>query len=86
MFLAMFRSEVLAYRSDRLSGDVTIAVPVSWQYIGYGLLASLIVAAAFLSAASYARVETVAGIITPDKGITTIMPSRAGIIMSLNVR
>src|SRR5687767_11355358 len=31
----LFRQEVLEQRADRLHGDVSIAVPISWQIIGY---------------------------------------------------
>jgi membrane fusion protein len=82
----LFRPEVVANRADRLSGDVAIAVPVSWLSIGYLLFAGVTVAIAFLSLASYSRVETVTGTITPDKGVATILPTRSGVIASLSAR
>ncbi|KTE15602.1 secretion protein HlyD [Sphingopyxis sp. H115] len=82
----MFRHQALSRRIDRLSGDVAIAVPISWQSIGYLLFVGVAVAVAFLSLASYSRVETVAGTITPDKGVATILPTRGGVIASLSVR
>ncbi len=81
----LFRSEVVANRAGRLSGDVAIAVPVSWLTIGYLLFAGVTVAIAFLSLASYSRVETVTGTIAPDKGVATILPTRNGVIISLPV-
>ena len=41
----LFRQEVLRHRADRLHGDVSIAVPVSWQALGFLLLAALVTAA-----------------------------------------
>lgn len=82
----LFRTEALTHRADRLSGDVSIAVPISWQAIGYLLLGSVAVGFAFLNFASYSRVEVVTGGIVPDAGITVILPTRAGIIASLPVR
>lgn len=82
----MFRTEVEAFRRDRLAGDVVISVPMAWQTIGYLLLASIVAAIAFLSVAGYARVETVNGVIVPEAGVTAIVPSRSGVIASLPVR
>lgn len=82
----MFRLEVLSQRAEHLSGDVSIAVPVPWQSIGYLLFGGVAVAVAFLSFASYSRVETVTGTIMPDKGVATILPTRSGVIASLSVR
>lgn len=82
----MCRSEVLSYRSDRLAGDVSVAIPVSWQGIGYLVFGGVLAAFAFLSFASYSRVETVTGLITPDKGVSAILPSRNGVIETVTVK
>ncbi len=79
----MFRSEVEP--NGRLDGETFIAMPISWQAISYLLLASLLVALIFLSLASYSRVETDLGTVTPDKGISTILPTRAGTVVELAV-
>jgi membrane fusion protein len=57
----MFRSEVLTQRADRLAGNVSIAIPVAWQAVGYFLFVSLIVGFAFLSFTTYSRVEVASG-------------------------
>ena len=82
----MFRSEAIANRSDRLSGDVAIAVPVAWQAIGYLIFGGVAVGVLFLSLASYSRVETVTGIISPNTGVSNIIATRAGVIAALPVR
>lgn len=82
----MFRSVFLKQRIDRLSGDVSIAVPVAWQSIGYLVFGGVAATAAFLSVASNARVETVTGTITPDKGISTVVPTRSGVVAALTVK
>ena len=61
-------------------------MPVSWQSIGYLLFSGVAVTVAFLSFASYSRVETVTGTITPDKGVAAVLPTRGGVISSLSVR
>lgn len=63
-----------------------MAVPVQWQTIGLLIFGSVAAALLFLALAPYARVETVAGTIVPDKGVSAIVPARAGIIAALPVR
>jgi membrane fusion protein len=82
----LFRSEVATFRADRLFGDVAIAVPIAWLALATLIFGSLISAIAFISAASYARVETVTGAIVPDTGVSLIVPTRSGVIATLPVR
>ena len=56
---SLFRSEVLNQKKDRLSGEVSIAVPMPWQLIGYLNFGGVVAAATFLSLASYSRVENI---------------------------
>ena len=82
---ALFRSEVLNQKKDRLSGEVSIAVPMPWQIIGYLIFGSVAIALIFLSLASYSRVETVTGIVVPDQGVASIIPTRGGTITEIMV-
>ncbi|MFN3620207.1 HlyD family efflux transporter periplasmic adaptor subunit [Sphingorhabdus sp.] len=82
----MFRAEVTTKHHNRLSGDVAIAVPVAWQSIGYLIFGGVVLGLLFLSLANYSRVETVTGLISPNTGVSTIVPTRAGVIASLAVR
>lgn len=82
----MFRHELISASRNRLSGDVAIAVPVSWQSVGYLIFGGIVASVLFLSLASYSRIETVAGAIIPDTGVSTIVPTRAGVIAALAVR
>lgn len=84
--IPLFRPEALAARKEHLNGDISLAVPLSWQLIGYLLCAALVAAAAFLTLASYSRVETVGGSIVVDKGTAPIVPSRAGVVVDLGVK
>ncbi|WP_340267616.1 HlyD family secretion protein [Sphingobium mellinum] len=81
----LFRQEALAHRAERLHGNVNIATPMSWQVIGFLLFAALITVIAFLATATYARVETVPGQVALDRGVATIVPSRAGIVVGIDV-
>ncbi|WP_243444797.1 HlyD family secretion protein [Sphingosinicella humi] len=84
--MSLFRKEALEYRADRLHGEVNLALPVSWQLIGYGLLAALAIALLFLAVASYSRVETVPGAVVLDRGVAPIVPTRQGIVAALHVK
>jgi membrane fusion protein len=81
----LFRSEMFSRKPDRLFGDVNIAVPITWQTIGYSLFGSLVAAAVFLSLASYSRVETVSGKIVPQAGVAQVLPIRPGTVSALPV-
>src|SRR5262245_30672801 len=83
--IPLFRTEHLRHLTQRLHGDINVAVPVSWHLVGYFLFASLIAALVFLCTTSYARVETVTGAITLDKGVISIVPTRSGIVTELLV-
>lgn len=81
----LFRTEPTVSHRNRLSGDVAIAVPISWQAISLLIFGSLGSAGIFLSFASYARVVNVTGAISPDMGIAGILPTRTGIVTGLSV-
>ncbi len=84
--MQLFRDEAISKHRNRLSGDVSIAIPVGWQSIGLLIFGSVAAAMLFLALASYSRVETVSGTITPDTGVSSIVPTRAGVIMALTVK
>lgn len=83
--MPMFRQEAIERHRDKATGSVAIAVPVSWNVISYLIFGGLLVATLFLSLASYSRVETALGTVTPDKGISTILPTRTGTVVELAV-
>jgi membrane fusion protein len=84
--IPLFRPEAVAARKERLHGDISLAVPLSWQIVGYLLCAALIAAGSFLAFATYSRVETVSGSVVVDKGTAPIVPTRAGVVASLGVK
>jgi membrane fusion protein len=81
----LFRKEAIEHRVDRLHGDINLALPIGWQVIGYLFLAALISAILFLASASYAKIETVPGVIIPDKGVAIAVPTRPGVLTTLMV-
>lgn len=86
MTVPLFRSEVVEARAPRLYGDVSIAQPLAWRVLTWGLLAALAVGCVFLFSVSYTRVETVSGEIVLDTGVAPIVASRPGVLMSLYVK
>lgn len=82
----LFRQEIFESRSRKLDGDVSLAVPMSWQAIGYLLLLLLVVVSAFLFSASYSRIEIAEGGIALDAGVASIVPSKGGVVVDLRVR
>lgn len=75
--MPLFRPEA-SRAQDTLHGDVNLAPPVSWQLLGVFLLTSVVAAGVFMAVAQYAKVTVATGIVTGDKGVIRIFPSRAG--------
>jgi membrane fusion protein len=82
----LFRDRAVAYKADRLLGDVNLATPIGWQLIGYLMLVALIAAGMFFSLGSYSRVETVPGIVVPDKGVVSVTAARTGVLTDIFVK
>jgi membrane fusion protein len=76
---------VLKARADPLQGEMAIFVPFAWRLVGYVLFFAVTVALAFLSLATYSRVETVSGLVVPDRGVAAVVPPRAGIVTAIAV-
>lgn len=81
----LFRKEALAYRSQRLDGSISLATPLSWQIISALFIAGLIAIMVFLMSGSYSRVEVVRGVVTLDRAIAQVSPTRAGIVGKVHV-
>jgi membrane fusion protein len=82
----LFREEARRNRGDKLLGDISLAMPLSWQVIGFTMLAILVAAFLFLALASYSRVEMASGAIVLDRGVVTVVPPRRGSIAEIAVR
>jgi membrane fusion protein len=84
--MSLFRKEALEHSRPRLEGDVSLAVPLSWQILGHLFGVTLLVIVVFLSTADYARIETVAGQISPRDGLISVVPPRNGVVSELAVK
>ncbi|MDB5423533.1 MAG: secretion protein HlyD family protein [Phenylobacterium sp.] len=83
--MPLFRPQALRGQ-DTLHGEVSLAPPVSWQALGVFMLGSLAVAVAFMAFAGYAKVTAVKGVVTGDRGVVRIAPTRAGVLDQVFVR
>ncbi len=82
----MFRQEVVEKsRRQSLAGNVWVAVPLSWQAIGFLVFCCVVSAILFLSLSSYPRTEIAAGTIVPESGVVLVTATRSGVISSLAV-
>lgn len=81
--MAIFRQEVLTRQRHRLSGDINMALPLSWRVCGVLLFASVLIAGSFLSLASYSRTTVVTGILAPTAGVARVVSSTSGTLVRL---
>src|SRR5688572_18227775 len=56
--MSLFRPEATERHSQRLTGSVSMAVPIGWHLAGYLMAGALFLALMFVSLASYSRIVT----------------------------
>lgn len=84
--MTFFRPEVIAYKNrDRLAGEVLISTPSSFYLTTIFFTASLVVCAILAFNAEYPHIESLRGVILPDRGLINVAPSRAGTVTSVEV-
>jgi membrane fusion protein len=76
----LFRSEAVEAHQNRLLGEVFIALPPTFFRLTTLLVVLVTGCLVFLSVGSYARKESVAGILSPDLGLARIHPPRSGVV------
>ena len=82
---SIFRREALDYRSSRLSGEINLAQPFSWQFVSYFMAAVLVISVIILISSTYTKNETVTGTIVPSNGLVRVFPTRPGKVVELSV-
>ncbi len=82
---SLFRPEVRRSLQDRQWGRVSLLQPLSTKVLCWGLVATAVMIAAFLSVADYARKETVTGYLAPTAGVVKIVAPRPGVIGAIHV-
>src|SRR5712692_8619433 len=82
----LFRREAVSHATQRLSGAVVLATPLSVRVLGLLFGGIVLAAVIFVSMATYARKATVNGWLVPDQGLIRATASSAGFIQSMAVK
>lgn len=83
--MSLFRKEVVEASQDRLHGEVVLSQPLSTKLFAGALFGILAIAAIWVSVGTYARVETVPGILITDLPSAKIVAPQQGVVVQLNV-
>lgn len=83
--MSLIRKEAVSHQSERLTGAITLAQPLSIK-LSVLTLVSFAVVITFLFGAQYARKETVRGFLMPNKGVVKSFASQVGTIENLWVK
>jgi len=84
--VSLFRKEAVSHQSERLTGTITLAQPLSLTSTVIILVAIAVAVVAFLFNAQYSRKETVRGFLMPSKGVIKSFARQGGIIEKLWVK
>jgi membrane fusion protein len=82
----LFRKEAIVHATQRLSGAVVLATPLSVRLLGLLFSAIILAAVVFASMATYARKATVTGWLVPDQGLVRATVATAGFVQSVAVK
>lgn len=81
--MSLFRKEAVFHQSERLTGAISLAQPLSLKLTVLLLVAVALIIVVFLFNAEYSRKETVRGFLTPSKGMIKTFATRGGTIERL---
>jgi membrane fusion protein len=84
--MSLFRKEVIAHQSERLTGVITLAQPLSIKLTVLILVLVAIAIIVFVFNAEYSRKETVRGFLMPNKGMIKSYANQGGTIEKLWVQ
>jgi membrane fusion protein len=84
--MSLFRKEAVAHQSERLTGAITLAQPLSIKLTVVILVAVAVALVIFLFTAEYSRKETVRGFLMPNKGVIKSFANQGGTIEKLWVK
>ncbi len=83
--MLLFRQQVLEACRNRLHGEVVLSQPLSAKLWAGALFATLAIAAIWVSIGTYARIETVPGILVTDIPSAKVIAPQQGVIVDLQV-
>ena len=78
--VALFRQEAVAHSSNRLMGEVVLAIPTSLRIYAGIVISVVVVCVLFLSFATYTRNEEVTGWLVPRGGIIRVTARSGGTV------
>jgi membrane fusion protein len=84
--MSLFRKEAVSHQSERLTGAITLAQPLSIKLTVLTLISVAVAIIAFLFSAEYSRKETVRGFLMPNKGVIKSFANQGGTIEKLWVK
>lgn len=84
--MSLFRKEAIAQQSERLTGVITLAQPLSIKLTVVTLSSVAAAVIVFLFTAEYSRKETVRGFLMPSKGVIQSFANQGGTIEKLHVK
>jgi len=84
--MSLFRKEAISHQSERLTGAITLAQPLSIKLTVLILISVAVAIIAFLFNAEYSRKETVRGFLMPNKGVIKSFANQGGTIEKLWVQ
>ncbi|MEM1050646.1 MAG: HlyD family efflux transporter periplasmic adaptor subunit [Pseudomonadota bacterium] len=81
----LFRKEAVEASQDRLHGEVVFTQPFSTKLFAGALFATLMVAAVWVTVGTFARIETVPGVLKTDIPSAKVIAPQTGVVIELAV-
>jgi membrane fusion protein len=82
----LFRREAVEHSVNRLAGDVILESALSFRILAVLGVAIVLAMSIFVSAASYARKEVLAGWLVPEGGLIRMQARQGGILEKLTIK
>jgi membrane fusion protein len=82
---SLFRAEAIEAQRQAALGGVQLLRPLALSWLTAGAIGMVVAVGAFLSLAEYTRKATVAGVLSPDRGLMRLMPAAAGTVVERRV-
>ena len=82
---SLFRSEAIEHQSDRLHGEVVLSQPLSTRLFAGALFGIVAIAAVWVNVGTYARIETVPGMLVTSVPSAKVVATQPGVVRELAV-
>lgn len=84
--MSLFREEVTEFRKTRLHGEVILTQPLSTRFMTATLFVIIAITMTWISLGSYARIETVQGILVTSAPSAKVIAVSQGTVIELNAQ